>query len=272
MLTLSKPLTKPGLFVTGTDTGVGKTVVTCAIAHTLREQHAVRRLRLGPCKPFATGCREGQDGPIMEDVQALIRFSGTHAPARTVCPQAFRTPLAPAAASELEHTPVRWDAVADALHTLDQTHDALLLEGVGGVLVPLDPRQPRYTVRELIRDVGFPTLVVCRAKLGTLNHTALTVEALQNHGCRVVGLVMNHTVPHHPAGSPGAQGLDEADDPSVASNAQWLERTTGVKVLCQTPYGRLNAMHPAEGRIDPGILDAAGRVHWGDLFEQAQPG
>ena len=135
-------------------------------------------------------------------------------------------------------------------------HDALLLEGVGGALVPLDPKQPRYTVRDFIRELGFPTLVVCRAELGTLNHTALTVEALERVGCRVVGLVMNHTQP--------AERVSE--DPSIAGNARWLERMTGVKVLCKVPYGRPSAMEPGKGRIDPAVLHAVGACHWGDLF------
>ncbi|MEM1445992.1 MAG: dethiobiotin synthase [Planctomycetota bacterium] len=259
MLTLSAPLTKPGLFITGTDTGVGKTVVTCGILAALREQAAGQRLRLGPCKPFATGCREGRDGPIQEDVQALLRFSETKAQAATVCPQAFRQPAAPAVAAEAEGREVKWESVAEALQKLDQTHDALLIEGVGGALVPLDPRQPRYTVRDLIRAIGYPALVVCRAELGTLNHTVMTVEALERSGCRVIGLVMNHTVP----------GLREADDPTIATNALWLERMTGIKVLCRIPYGRDSAMQLEHGRMDPAVQNAIASCHWGDLFAAA---
>lgn len=259
MLKLSAPLTKPGLFITGTDTDVGKTVVTCGILAALREQAAGQRLRLGPCKPFAPGCREGRDGPLHEDVQALLRFSDTKATAATVGPQAFRQPAAPAAAAEAEGRDVKWNAVADALHQLDQAHDALLIEGVGGAMVPLDPRQPRYTVRDLIRAIGYPTLVVCRAELGTLNHTAMTVEVLERSGCRVVGLVMNHTVP----------GLSEADDPTIATNAHWLERMTGVKVLCRVPRGRDSAMQLKHGRMDPAVQHAISACHWGDLFGAA---
>lgn len=259
MLKLSAPLTKPGLFITGTDTGVGKTVVTCGILAALRQRAAGQRLALGPCKPFATGCREGADGPIQEDVQALQRFSDTKASAATVCPQAFRIPAAPAAAAEAERRDVDWGAVGDALLALDGRHDALLLEGVGGVLVPLDPKQPRYTVREMIRAIGYPTLVVCRAELGTLNHTVLTVEALERGGCRVVGLVMNHT----------AADRREADDPTIATNAQWLERMTGVKVLCRVPHGRSGAMDLGNGRMDPAVQHAIAACHWGDLFAAA---
>ncbi|MEM1098294.1 MAG: dethiobiotin synthase [Planctomycetota bacterium] len=259
MLKLSAPLTKPGLFITGTDTGVGKTVVACGIMSALRQRASGHRLRLGPCKPFATGCREGRDGPVQEDVQALLRFSETRAAVTTVCPQAFRQPAAPAAAAHAEGRDVDWEAVGTALHELDLAHDALVIEGVGGVLVPLDPKQPRYTVREMIRAIGYPTLVVCRAELGTLNHTVLTVEALERGGCRVVGLVMNHT----------AADPSEADDPTIATNAHWLERMTGVKVLCRVPRGRDSAMQLEHGRMDPAVQHAISACHWGDLFGAA---
>ena len=259
MLKLPAPLARPGLFITGTDTGVGKTIVSCGILAALRERVAGRRLRIGPCKPFATGCREGRDGPVHEDVQALMHFSDTKASARLVCPQAFRQPAAPAAAAVAEQRATDWNAVAQALVTLDQTHDALLIEGVGGVLVPLDPTCPRFTVRDMIRAIGYPVLVVCRAELGTLNHTALTVEALERGGCRVVGLVMNHAL----------ESNREAEDPSIATNAHWLERMTGIKVLCRVPRGRASAMDPGNGRLDPAVQHAIASCHWGDLFAEA---
>ncbi len=263
MLTLPAPLTQPGLFVTGTDTGVGKTVVSCAILHALRQHARGRRLRLGVCKPFATGAHDGRDGPEQEDVHALMHFAECHAPVAHVCPQAFRMPAAPAAAAAAEGRSIDWPAVADALVALDQRHDALLIEGVGGIRVPLDPAQPRCTVVELIVALGYPVLVVCRAGLGTLNHTAMTVEVLERAGARVVGLVMNHERGRDP---------DElAEDASLSSNRVWLERMTGIKVLCEVPGARPSAMAPGHGRIDPAVLDAVAAQSWGDLFEPPRP-
>lgn len=259
MLKLSAPLTQPGLFITGTDTGVGKTVVCCAIAQTLRQSS--RGLRLGVCKPFATGCHPGRDGPVQEDVQALVRFSDCRAPASQVCPQGFRMPASPAAAAAAENTEVRWDAVDAALRALDGRHDALLVEGVGGAMVPLDPRCPRYTVRDLAKAIGFPVLVVCRAGLGTLNHTAMTVEVLERVGCRVVGLVVNGTDP-----------AVAEHDPSRATNRKYLERMTGIKVMCEVPQARPGAVDVAQGRLDPAILRAVGAGYWGDLFGESAGG
>ncbi len=265
MLKLPAPLQKPGLFVTGTDTGVGKTVVACAILAALRELAHSRGLRLGVCKPFATGCHEGRDGPVQEDVQALMHFADARGPACRVCPQWFRTPASPAAAAAQENRDIDWDAVATALIETDRAHDAVLVEGLGGVMVPLDPKHPRYTVRDMIDAIGYPVVVVCRAGLGTLNHTAMTVDVLQRGGCRVVGLVMNHV-----EGRDGLNG-DSSADSSLTSNRLWLERMTGIKVLCEIPAARPAAMDPAKGRLDPAVLAAARAHHWGDLFAAPVP-
>lgn len=246
-------LTKPGLFVTGTDTDVGKTIVTCAIAAALREQQ--RRLKLGVLKPFATGCRVTRHGLVNDDAEALAHFSGCSMPLELINPVRFRTPVAPAVAAEKEKQPVDWSAIAYSLSMLDQNSDAVLVEGAGGIMVPLDPRGPRYMMAQLAETIGYPVVVVCRATLGTLNHTAMTVELLRQAGCRVSGLVMNGV------------DLDDqkrADDPSIATNREWLERMTGVKVLAVLPRGR--GMSPAQGKIDLGLIAEARRVPWLELM------
>ncbi|MEM7625600.1 MAG: dethiobiotin synthase [Planctomycetota bacterium] len=246
-------LTKPGLFVTGTDTDVGKTVVSCAIAAALQEQQ--RRLKLGVLKPFATGCRVTRDGLINEDAEALAHFSGCAMPLELINPIRFRTPVAPAVAAEKERRPIDWSAIRYSLSMLDQNCDAVLVEGVGGLMVPLDPRFPRYMVGQFAEAIGYPVVVVCRATLGTLNHTAMTVELLRQAGCRVSGLVMN------------GMDLDEekrADDPSIATNRDWLERITGVKVLAFMSHGR--GVSPAQGKMDPGLIADVSRVPWLELM------
>jgi dethiobiotin synthetase len=254
-------LTRPGLFVTGTDTGVGKTAVSCGILAALRRRAATAAWRVGPGKPFASGVTFDQHDPtqpVQEDITSLRVFSSTDAAASTVCPQAFLQPAAPAAAAEAEARHIDWPAVGKALQHLNDTHDALLIEGIGGVLVPLDPADASITVRELIAATGFPTIVVCRAYLGTLNHTALTVEALRNGGVEVVGLVMNHTEAE----------ITEADDPTLASNAHWLEQMTGVPVLARVPHGAAGSVDLPAGRIDPAMQAPLDAVAWETLFAQ----
>jgi dethiobiotin synthetase len=233
------PLTRPGLFICATDTGVGKTVVTCAIARRLR---AVS-WRVGVCKPLASGCDE-RDGELVNDDALLLQeHAQCEAPMSTINPLRFAPPLAPAAATDQS---LDWSTVARSLEALDREHDGLLIEGVGGLLVPLDPHDPRVTVLDLIRAIGYPTLIVTRPGLGTLNHTAMTVRLLRENQCRVAGLVI--------CGMPA----DGAGDPSLMSNHQWLEKMNGTAVLGVVPHDEDDPIAAA----DRALAD----IHWSDVL------
>lgn len=254
----------PGLFVTGTDTGVGKTAVVRGIAAALAQGGGGGgrgRPRVGLCKPFATGCRQTRTGWTGEDLEALASAAGLdpadEAGRRRLCPQAFKLPAAPAAAAEHERRAVDFAAVERALAEHDRRADLVLVEGIGGPKVPLDPGCPRYTVAEFAAELGYPVLVVARANLGTLSHTAMSVESLQAAGCRVVGLVLNDA--------------DDAaaEDPTARSNPGWLERMTGIKVLAQLPHSRAL---PPEGPCPPGLRAPLERVDWADLAATPTPG
>ena len=250
-------LNSPGLFITGTDTGVGKTVATCAIAAALHRQRP--GLRLGACKPFASGCRRTPEGALVnEDVEALASFVGRPLESSLINPVAFEAPLAPAVAAEQERRAVDWSAVRRSLEELDRQSDAVLIEGVGGLMVPLDPAEPRWMVAELARWIGYPVLVVCRPTLGTLNHTLMTVKLLRQAGCRVAGLLMN-----------GQSVDEEQDDPSSQSNRQWLERLTGLSVLATLPRG--GQVQPQWGILDKALVDTAAAVDWMGVLDAAQP-
>lgn len=244
------PLTTPGLFVTGTGTDVGKTTVACAILAAWRER--ARRARLGVCKPFSSGCARDREGLLSEDAQSLARAAGCAAPRSVVSPVCYAPPLAPAVAAEAEDRGPDWTAVSAALTALDRDHDAVLIEGVGGTRVPLDPAYPRFMVAEFARALAYPVLVVADAGLGTLNHTLLTIECLTNLECRVVGLVLNDCEPG-----------DDGTDPSRRTNARWLERLTGVKVLAHVPAGR--PMAPGSGEAGARAVAAVAGVDWSQV-------
>ena len=256
------PLSKPGLMVTATDTGVGKTVVSCAIAAAWRGRHGEKSRRtLGVCKPFGSGCRLDRRGQLVhEDAEALAGVSGCDQPLEVINPLRYAAPLAPAVAAEAEGRPVDWPRLAESLRVLDAASDALLIEGVGGIMVPLDPRRPRFMVAQLAAAIGYPVVVVCRPNLGTLNHTAMTVELLRQAGCRVGGLVINGVDP-----DPAAV----REDPSLRTNAAWLERMTGAKVLAKLPRGRgVSPAALAEGRIDAALVAAADRLDWAEVMRR----
>jgi dethiobiotin synthetase len=246
--------TKPGLFITGTDTGVGKTLITCAIAAALKRQ--VPGLGLGVNKPFSSGCRNDREGLVHEDAEALAHFADCRQPLSVINPIRFAAPLAPAVAAQESGEAIDWATLARSMTHLESESDAMLVEGVGGLMVPLDPSQPKYTVLEFIQALGYPVLIVARAGLGTLNHTAMTVKLLKQAGCKVAGLVINGYI------------VDpvETDDPAIASNRVWLERLTGVKTLGVVPQVDPVGAQPQHGRIDPAVLEAMEMTYWPDVL------
>ena len=264
-------LTKPGLFVTATDTEVGKTVVTCAIASHLRRPDDVQdgshrgfsSVRVGVCKPLATGCRREREGLVSEYAEALAHFADCREPLDVINPVRYRRPLAPAVAAADCGDPVDLEAIWTSLTRLDAVSDVLLIEGIGGILVPIVDGDPIITVLDLIKVVGFPVVIVVRAGLGTLNHTAMTIQLLRDAGCPVAGLVVNR----YEADSGGR--LDARQDLAMATNRQWLERITGVRVLATVPQCDPKGVEPHRGRMAEAILEAIGTCYWSRVIGSA---
>ncbi|MBM4123661.1 MAG: dethiobiotin synthase [Nitrospira sp.] len=174
-----------GCFVTGTDTGVGKTLVIAALAHYLRQQG----LDVGVMKPIETGCEPG--GSALSDGADGARLQvgiGNHDPSHLVTPYRFPDPLAPLAAAERAGMTIQPDRIVTAFKELAARHRCLLVEGVGGVMVPI---AEGFDVRDLIARLGLPVLIVGRAALGGVNHALLTVEALQQRGIPVLAILLN---------------------------------------------------------------------------------
>lgn len=191
-------------FVTGTDTGVGKTVVAAGLAAAFRR----RGIDVGVMKPVATG-----GARISEDAQLLIAAAGTRDPLDLVNPVCLAPPVAPLLAGD-----VNLGRVLQAFRTLAKRHEMLIVEGIGGLLVPI---RRRFFVADLIRKMALPVVVVTRPALGTINHTLLTVEAARSRGIRILGIVVNH----HDRSAPS---IDAATLASIA----------GVPLLGEVPYGR----------------------------------
>jgi dethiobiotin synthetase len=195
-----------GLFVTGTDTGVGKTVVACALAERL---HA-RGVDVGVMKPIETGV--GPQGPL--DAIALAEAAGVHDALDLVCPVRLALPAAPSVAAALEERLIDLDAVQRTYQTLRKRHEVLVVEGAGGLLVPITDD---YTMADLARDLALPVVVVARARLGTVNHTRLTLEVAAARGLPVAGVVVSH----------GASPLSSADQANLGA----LRRVLGGRLV-----------------------------------------
>src|SRR5690606_27377292 len=174
----------PGLFITGTDTGVGKTVIAGAIANWFSR----RGVRVAISKPVATGCVNRREGLVSEDAEFLAAAGDVRFPLDLICPQCYAEPLAPAVAAERAKKPLDWEAIGRSIRLMSAEADVLIVEGVGGIMVPLDRTR---LVRDLAVDLGLPAVVVARAGLGTINHTLLTLHALASAGVPVAGVVIN---------------------------------------------------------------------------------
>jgi dethiobiotin synthetase len=162
------------VLVTGTDTGVGKTIATAAIAAAA----GAAGLRVAVLKPAQTGTATGEPS----DVDTVVRLA---APASAATLLSYPDPLAPLAAARVAGLdPLELYTVVDAVRETAKSHDIVLVEGAGGLLVPmgLRPSGQAWTLADLAVTLGSPTIVVARAGLGTLNHTALTLEALSRRG------------------------------------------------------------------------------------------
>lgn len=230
----------PGLFITGTDTDVGKTVVAGAIADWFRRCH----LRVGVCKPFATGCVRRREGLVSEDAEFLAYCADAKFPLDLISPLRWSEPLAPAVAAERGGVPVDWESVGRSLRLMSAESDVMVVEGIGGLMTPLDPR---YTVRDLIGWLGLPVVIVARAGLGTINHTLLTLNALREIGANVAGVVVNR----YPA-----DGASIAEE----SNPRAIERWGKTSVLCVVPAETF-----VPPKLPAGITAAINTVDWGGI-------
>ena len=178
-----------GVFVTGTDTGVGKTLACCALIHALtaRGVHAV------PMKPIAAGAVERHGRWINEDTLRLLEAAGLDASvAELVTPILLREPLAPSIAAQREGRRITLQPVALALAQLEASGDFLVVEGVGGFRVPLDEGIDSV---DLARAIGLPVVLVVGLRLGCLNHALLTAQAIDAAGLELAGWIANHLDP-----------------------------------------------------------------------------
>lgn len=171
-----------GFFVTGTDTGAGKTRVAVALVHALRAQG----LRVAAMKPVAAGCVPGE---LNEDVAALVEAADVKAGLRDVNPYAFAEPIAPHIAAGLAGVRIDLDVIAAAYERLAAHADAVVVEGAGGWRVPLNEREDMAGLAERL---GLPVVLVVGLRLGCLNHALLTAESIVRRGLPWAGWVGNH--------------------------------------------------------------------------------
>ena len=216
-----------GLFVTGTDTDVGKTVVTAGVAAALRR----RGLDIGVWKPVQSGFRRGE---AEADSAVLMALSGVGDPKRLIAPYSFAARLTPMLAADLEGQRLTLADLVARGEPLFRRHRAVLVEGAGGLAVPLGED---FMVLDLAVALALPVLVVARPGLGTINHCLLTIEALRRRGLRVAGIVFNGYRGHLPRPIESfaeLRGSAEAGD-AVFSNPMMVSRYGRVPIVGMLP-------------------------------------
>ena len=210
-----------GLFVTGTDTGVGKTFVASGIARHLSD----RQLRVGVMKPVETGCaRRGADLEAADAVRLMAAARST-LEIPSVCPYRFEEPLAPDVAARRAGRQIDPAIIRNQYESIAASSDVTIVEGAGGLLVPI---WERYTMAALAADLGLPLLVVVGSRLGAVNHTLLTLETARSHGLEVAGYVLNH--------------VNQFEDAATDTNAELLARSTDVRCAGVIAFGGAGAL------------------------------
>lgn len=206
-----------GLFVTGTDTGVGKTTVAAALVRYWRTSGQ----SIGAYKPVASGSVPGPQGqPVWEDVEAYYSALNGTFPRDRICPQRFPAPLAPPVAARKAGTAVDEDLLSSGVDWWQTKVEQLIVEGAGGLLSPLSAEQSNA---DLAAQLSLPLLIVGRLGLGTINHTLLTVEVARQRQLAIRGIVLNSSQP-------------VGDDESTETNPGELARRCGVPILGVLPY------------------------------------
>ena len=210
-----------GFFITGTDTGVGKTVFTSAFVRALRDEGC----DVAAYKPVCSGAeyREGEAGalpkPTWSDVELLLAATQAAFPRERLCPQTFLAPLSPPAAAALEGREVDEALLLSGYYWLAERAEMVLVEGAGGFYSPISTN---WLNADLAERIGLPVLIVAPNRLGTINQTLLTIEAIRQRGLTVAGVVLNC--------------LSESVDGSTATNAVEIQQRGRVRIWGEIPF------------------------------------
>jgi dethiobiotin synthetase len=215
-MTISRRETSNGILVTGTDTEVGKTYVSCLIARELREQEVDFRI----FKPACSGAVQDDSGEWhWPDLDALAKAAGVDDPC-SISPFRFQAAVAPPIAAEEEGRCLELEAIVQAYEAAQAAGEFVLVEGVGGLLCPLTRDE---LVADFASEVQLPLIIVARVGLGTINHTLLSIECATSRGLRVAGIILS-------------DGDNARNDPSTSTNANEIARRASVPVLGIVPH------------------------------------
>ncbi|MGA2915768.1 MAG: dethiobiotin synthase [Sedimentisphaerales bacterium] len=229
-----------GLFITGTDTGVGKTLIAGAITKILLQKGE----NIGVFKPVASGCKKIKQRLISEDAKFLAHCAKSEFALDIINPVAFKVPAAPFACEKAENKKVDLRKIAAAYKQICQKSDFVIIEGIGGIKVPITKN---VNVLSLAKAFNLPVVIVARSKLGTINHTLLTIGAVRRAGLLLAGVIIN--------------GYDEkTKDVAEKTNAEIIKKLGRVKIIAVVPFDDKTNMK--KFIIGQKVLKALQKIDW----------
>lgn len=245
-----------GIFITGTDTAVGKTLIAGAIAKILSQNGKKAcptkpwRRRVGVFKPVATGCRKTEAGLVSEDAEFLKRCTNTELGLEIINPVKFEKPAAPFSCEKTENRKVDFVKIAVAYSEICSKTDYVIVEGIGGIGVPITKD---VDVLGLAKAFGLPVVIVARPGLGTINHTLLTIDAVRSGGLPLAGVVIS--------------GYDKAKaDFAEQTSPGCIAQVGKTQILAVVPYD--NQTDIEKGIIGNIVLDSLRDIDWVRIIEQ----
>lgn len=207
-----------GFFVAGTDTGVGKTVVSAALVRAF----VSHGYRVAGLKPVASGCDMTPDGPRNEDALLLQACANTELPYDRVNPCAFLPPIAPHIAAARENVIIKTANLIQNVSNVRDYAEIVIVEGVGGWLVPINEHE---TMADLAKALKLPVVLVVGIRLGCINHALLTAQAIRQSGLKLAGWVANHIDPDF-----------SGDLSTCQANIETITQQLAAPCLCEIPY------------------------------------
>ncbi|HSH73145.1 MAG TPA: dethiobiotin synthase [Methylophilaceae bacterium] len=210
---------KQAYFITGTDTGVGKTLISSALVY----RFASQGLKALGMKPVSAGCElDPLTGQLLsEDVASLIAASNVDAPLNLINPYAFAPAIAPHIAAAQSGVMISLDEITEAFQQLTNLADVVIVEGVGGFCVPLNTE---LDTADLAQQLNLPVIMVVGMRLGCINHALLTMQAIKGRGLSLVGWVANQVDPHMTAYAENLDALHQRIPAPCLGVLPWLER------------------------------------------------
>ena len=236
---------KAGLFITSTDTGVGKTVIAGCLAKILTD----KGLKVGVFKPIATGCHRTWEGLVSYDTEFLSYCANSDLHLSSITPVGYLTPAAPIVSAAREAQPVDFNKIANAYKDVCENSDIVIVEGIGGVRVPLTIE---FDLLDLAVEFGLPVVIVARPNLGTINHTLMTIDCIRAAELKIAGVVIN--------------GFNATKATVAEETAEMvIAQCSGVNILCVVPFDE--AVDIEEPNLPETIVDSLLDCDWAKLAQ-----